>query len=116
MLKVHGVIVNKKKRCKASTYLLSCGALIKLDEGILQTISRLPIPDHLATKDLAEPREDQLEIFVLSYRVQLAHEQDVLGRSDSRKGDIADHLQGERCRRCGSLSAGELGLFLGYFL
>lgn len=88
------------------TYLLSGRLLVKLDEGVLQRIPTSPIPHYLTRQDLAESREDQLEIFVLRNRVQFAHEQNVLGRSDRGKGDITDHLQ----RQSGRGGSGESAL------
>ena len=83
------------------TYLLCLLALVKLDERVLQRISGLLVADHLTTHDCPEAGEYELEVFVASDGVQLAHEQDVLWRPDVREGEVADHLERERgCLSC----------------
>ena len=58
--------------------------------------AHLLVPDHLAAHDRAKAREDELEVLVARDRVQLAHEQDVLGRAHVRERQVADHLECER--------------------
>ena len=69
--------------------------VLVLDEGVLQAVARLLVTDHLARQDRAEPAEDELEVGVRRDRVQLAHEQDVLGRLDLGERQVAHHLEGE---------------------
>uniref|UniRef100_A0A2M3ZQD8 Putative secreted peptide n=1 Tax=Anopheles braziliensis TaxID=58242 RepID=A0A2M3ZQD8_9DIPT len=67
--------------------------ILELDERVLQRIARHLIADHLTADDLAEAAEYDLQIIVRRYRVELAHEQHVLGWRNVRIGDIADDLQ-----------------------
>lgn len=68
-------------------------SFIELDEGILQRVASLFIPDDLTTHNLPETGEYELEIFVPSYRVELADEQDVLRGPNIREWQIANHLE-----------------------
>lgn len=65
-----------------------------LDEGILQAIARLAIPDNLTAEDLAKPTKDQFQVAIRGDRVQLANEKYVFRRSDLGKRQVAHHLQG----------------------
>lgn len=67
----------------------------KLDEGVLQTVPRLLIADDLARQDLAEAREDELEVFVACDWIELAYEQNLLWRCDIRKGKISYQFQSQ---------------------
>lgn len=91
--------------------------LVELDEGVLQRRARPPVPNHLATVDLAETSEDdsqvlktniwQLKINILlqvrkqlniAYlicrnRIELAHEEDVVRWLLLRVAKIANHLK-----------------------
>lgn len=71
--------------------------LVKLDERILQRIARLLILDHFARENLAKARKDELQIVAASHRVELTHEEDVFGRANFGKWQIADHLEREGC-------------------
>lgn len=73
-------------------------AVPELDKRILQRVLGLLIPDDLATEDLSKPRKDQLEVLARRDGVQLAHEEDVLGRCHVGKGQVADHLEREGLR------------------
>jgi hypothetical protein len=73
-------------------------AVPELDKRILQRVLRLLVPDDLATEDLSKPRKDQLEVLARRDGVQLAHKEDVLGRCDVGKGQVADHLEREGLR------------------
>ena len=55
---------------------------LELDERVAQRVTRLLVAYHLAAVDLAEAREDQLEVVVVRHRIQLAHKQHVLRRLD----------------------------------
>lgn len=57
----------------------------KLDEGILQTVASLLIPDNFARKDLAKSREDQLEVLVSCNLVQFANKENLLWGCDIRE-------------------------------
>ena len=47
----------------------------------------------LAGLDGAEAREDDLEVLVLRHRVELAHEEHILGRRQVGVGHVAEHLE-----------------------
>lgn len=79
-------------------------AVPELDKRILQRVLRFLVLDDLATEDLSKPRKDQLEVLARRHGVQLAHEQDVLGRCDVGKGQVADHLEREGLRARVSLA------------
>lgn len=70
-------------------------ALLELDERILQRITRLLVADDFAAEDLAKAGEDELEVFACRDGVELADEEDVLGRGDVGEGQVADHLERE---------------------
>lgn len=101
---VHKHILHLKIR------LLRILPLIKLNERVLQTIPRSLVPDDLARHDRAEAREDELKVLVPRHRVEFAHEEDVLGRSDVGEGKVSDHFEREGC------CAGGLSSALSFFL
>lgn len=67
----------------------------KLDEGVLEAVSGLLVPDDFAGENLAEAGKDELQVLILGDWVQLAHEQDLLRRSDVGKGQIAYQLKSQ---------------------
>ena len=83
--------------------------LVKLYERILQRIARLLVFDHFAGQDLTEARKDELQIIAAGDRVELAYEQDVFGRTDFGKRQIADHFK----REGGGIRVGVASYFFG---
>ena len=66
---------------------------LELDERIIERVARLIIANDRAFLDSAEAREDQLEVFVLRDRVELADEEHILGRRQVGVRQIAKHLE-----------------------
>lgn len=50
----------------------------KLDEGVLEGIASLPVPDDLTLLNRAKPAKDQFKVMLLGDRIQLAYEEDIL--------------------------------------
>ncbi|KAI3485967.1 hypothetical protein L1887_50621 [Cichorium endivia] len=72
--------------------------LVELDKGVLERVASLFVLDHLARHNPAEAREDELQILAARDRIELAHKEDVLGRADLGKGEVADHFERQRSR------------------
>lgn len=78
--------------------LLSVLSFVKLYKCILQRISRPFVADYLTTHDGPEPRKNELEVRVSGDWIQFAYKQDVFGRANVRKWQVANHFEGQR--RC----------------
>jgi len=54
--------------------------VFELDECVLQAVSCSLVSNDFTGQNLPKTAEDQLEIFIMRDRVELAYEQDVFGR------------------------------------
>lgn len=88
--------------------------ILELNEGVAQRVARLAVSNYLATSDGPESREDKLEVFVGRDRVELANEQNVLGRLNIRVRNIADDLEQLGARLSFALLHEVVDLFLGH--
>lgn len=69
---------------------------LELDERVVERVPGLVVADYLAGLDGPESREDQLEVLVGSYWVQLGDEQHLLGRLHVCVREVPGHLQHDR--------------------
>eukprot|EP00613_Pedinella_sp_CCMP2098_P003636 CAMPEP_0171636356 /NCGR_PEP_ID=MMETSP0990-20121206/27353_1 /TAXON_ID=483369 /ORGANISM="non described non described, Strain CCMP2098" /LENGTH=316 /DNA_ID=CAMNT_0012208455 /DNA_START=252 /DNA_END=1200 /DNA_ORIENTATION=- len=67
--------------------------LLELNERVVQAVPRHIVSNDVALHDLAEPAEDQLEIFVTRHRVQFGDEQRIFGSPGLGVWQVPKHLQ-----------------------
>jgi hypothetical protein len=91
---VNSSVVNQNILHLEVCCLARCLILV-FDECILETVACLLIPDDFTAQDFTEPAKNEFQVLIPSDRVQLADEQDVLGRFHFGKRQITHHLQSQ---------------------
>jgi len=66
---------------------------LEADERVPEGVARAAVPRDVALRHRTEPREDGSQVVARRGRVELAHEEDGVGRGGVGGGEVADHLE-----------------------
>jgi hypothetical protein len=90
--------------------------VFKLNKGVLQAVSCLLVPDHLAAQDVAKAAKDEFQVLVRSDGIQFADEENVFRRLDLGKRQVAHHLKRQGLCRGFALPPPPLGFGGGFLI